>query len=75
MQRGEIYAFFYIPAGTTAEALANRQPTISFYTNESYFVPGSLLMKDFRTASELAGLALTRETLYARGATEQKPWA
>lgn len=72
MQRGEIYAFFYIPAGTTAEALANRQPTISFYTNESYFVPGSLLMKDFRTASELAGLALTRETLYARGATEKK---
>lgn len=72
MQRGEIYAFFYIPAGTTAEALANRQPTISFYTNESYFVPGSLLMKDFRTASEFAGLALTRETLYARGATEKK---
>lgn len=72
VQRGEIFSFFYIPAGTTEKALANRQPTISFYTNESYFVPGSLLMKDFRTASELAGLALTRETLYARGATEDK---
>lgn len=70
MQRGEIYAFFYIPKGTTDKALSNRQPKISFYTNESYFVPGSLLMKDFRTASELAGLALTRETLYAKGATE-----
>ncbi len=70
MQRGEIYAFFYIPRGTTEEALSNRQPKISFYTNEAYFVPGSLLMKDFRTASELSGLALTRETLYARGATE-----
>lgn len=72
MQRGEIYSFFYIPKGTTEEALANRQPKISFYTNEAYFVPGSLLMKDFRTASELAGLALTRETLYAKGATEDK---
>ena len=70
MQRGEIFSFFYIPKGTTEEALANRQPKISFYTNEAYFVPGSLLMKDFRTASELSGLALTRETLYARGATE-----
>ena len=70
MQRGEIFAFFYIPKGTTDEALANRQPKISFYTNESYFVPGSLLMKDLRTASELTGLALTRETLYAKGATE-----
>lgn len=72
MQRGEIYSFFYIPEGTTEDALANRQPKISFYTNESYFVPGSLLMKDFRTASELAGLALTRESLYAKGATEDK---
>lgn len=70
MQRGEIFSFFYIPKGTTEEALAYRQPKISFYTNEAYFVPGSLLMKDFRTASELSGLALTRETLYARGATE-----
>lgn len=72
MQRGEIFSFFYIPKGTTEEALASRQPGISFYTNEAYFVPGSLLMKDFRTASELSGLALTRETLYARGATEDK---
>lgn len=70
MQRGEIFAFFHIPAGTTENAIANRQPKISFYTNEAYFVPGSLLMKDFRTASELSGLALTRETLYAKGATE-----
>lgn len=70
MQRGEIFSFFYIPNGSTEEALASRQPKISFYTNEAYFVPGSLLMKDFRTASELSGLALTRETLYARGATE-----
>ncbi len=75
MQRGEIYAFFYIPRGTTEEALANRQPRISFYTNEAFFVPGSLLMKDFRTASELCGLALTRETLYARGATEDHAMA
>lgn len=70
MQRGEIFAFFHIPAGTTEDAISNRQPRISFYTNEAYLVPGSLLMKDLRTASELSGLALTRENLYARGATE-----
>lgn len=71
MQRGEIFAFFYIPEGTTEKAIANRQPKISFYTNEAYLVPGSLLMKDMRTASELSGLALIRETLYAKGLTEQ----
>lgn len=72
VQRGEIYGFFYIPRGLTEEAIAQRQPKLSFYTNDAYFVPGTLLMKDFRYASELAGLALTRENLYARGATERQ---
>ncbi|MGN0047324.1 MAG: ABC transporter permease [Bacteroides sp.] len=72
MQRGEIYGFFYIPDGLTEEAIANRQPRLSFYTNDTYFVPGTLLMKDLRYASELAGLALTRENLYGRGLTEQQ---
>lgn len=72
MQRGEIYGFFYIPQGLTEDAIANRQPRLSFYTNETYFVPGTLLMKDLRYASELSGLALTRETLYGKGLTEQQ---
>lgn len=71
MQRGEIYAFLYIPRNTTVDALSNKQPKISFYTNDCYYVPGSLLMKDLKTASVLMGLALTRETLYARGANEK----
>lgn len=72
MQRGEIYGFFHIPRGLTEEAIAQRQPRLSFYTNDCYFVPGTLLMKDLRYASELAGLALTRENLYARGMTERQ---
>ncbi len=72
MQRGEIYGFFYIPQGLTEDAIANRQPRLSFYTNETYFVPGTLLMKDLRYACELAGLALTRETLYGKGLTEEQ---
>ena len=72
MQRGEIYGFFYIPRGLTEDAIANRQPKLSFYTNDTYFVPGTLLMKDLRYASELSGLALTRENLYARGLTERQ---
>src|SRR5574344_1432438 len=71
MQKGEIYAILYIPKNTTDDALANRQPRLSFYTNETYFVPGTLLMKDLKTASVLSGLALTRETLYAKGANER----
>ena len=72
MQRGEIYGFFYIPRGLTEDAIANRQPRLSFYTNETYLVPGTLLMKDLRYASELSGLALTRENLYGKGLTERQ---
>lgn len=72
MQRGEIYGFFHIPQGLTEEAIANRQPRLAFYTNDTYFVPGTLLMKDLHYASELSGLALTRENLYGRGLTEQQ---
>lgn len=67
MQRGEIYAIFRIPKGTTQATLTQRQPVLSYYTNDVYFIPASLLMKDMRKISEMAGLAITRETMRARG--------
>ncbi len=67
MQRGEIYGIFRIPKGTTEAALTQRQPVISFYTNDTYFVAASLLMKDMRKMSEMAGLAMTRATMRAQG--------
>lgn len=70
MQRGEVYAIFRIPRGTTEAALTSRQPRIAFYTNDAYYVAASLLMKDMRKLSELSGLAITRETLRARGVNE-----
>lgn len=72
MQRGEIYGIFRIPKGTTEAALTQRQPVISFYTNDSYYIAASLLMKDMRKLSELAGLAITRETMRARGFTDDQ---
>ena len=72
MQEGKIYAFYFIPEGTTAKALASRQPKISFYTNYSYLVAGSLLYKDQRTMSELASGAIGRATLRAKGATDDQ---
>lgn len=75
MQRGEIYAFYYIPERTTEEAISSKQPTVSFYTNNSYLIAGSLLYKDLRTMSELAGGAIGRANLYAKGATENQAMA
>ena len=75
IQRGEIYSFYYIPEGTTEATLASRQPKGSFYVNYSYLIAGSLLYKDQRTISELAAGAVGRETLYAKGATEDQAMA
>lgn len=72
MQRREIYAFLYIPKGTTEKAMSSRQPKISFYTNNSYLVAGSLLYKDLRIMSELASGAITRASLRAKGANEKQ---
>lgn len=75
VQRGEIYGFYLIPKGTTKQAQLQRIPTVSFYTNYSYLVAGSLLYRDMRTMSELASGAASRTVLYARGATEQQAMA
>jgi ABC-2 type transport system permease protein len=70
MQRGDIYGFFYIPKNTTKKALSSRRPTISFYTNGSWFIAGSLLYRDMRTMSELTNGAIARESLRAKGYTD-----
>lgn len=75
VQRGEIYGFFYIPRGLTEDAVGQRQPHVSFYTNETYFIPASLLMKDLRLSAELLGLSISRETLTARGVPADKAMA
>jgi len=72
MQRGEIYGIFFIPRGTTEAALTQRQPVISFYTNDTYYVAASLLMKDMRKMSEIAGLAMTRATMRAQGSRDDQ---
>lgn len=72
IQKGEIYAFYYIPEGTTEATLASRQPKVSFYANYSYLIAGSLIYRDMRTMSELASGAVGRATLYAKGANEDQ---
>ena len=72
MQRGEVYAIFYIPRGLTQETISSRQPAVSFYTNETYFIPAALLMKDMRMAAEMLGISITRESLYGRGLTNDQ---
>ena len=72
MQRGEVYGIFYIPENFSAEASTGKQPKLSFYTNGSYLIAGSLLFKDMKTISVLAGGAVGLKTGTAKGLTESQ---
>lgn len=70
MQEGEIYGIFYIPEGFKQKASSGKEPQLSFYTNDSYILPGSLIYKDMRMQSALANGVVQRTLLLARGGTE-----
>lgn len=69
MQCNKIYAFLYIPKGTTEKLLASRQPKISYYYNMASVMSGSLLMKDLKTISSLGSAAVGQATMRAKGYT------
>ncbi|WP_106830809.1 ABC transporter permease [Parabacteroides pacaensis] len=72
MQRGEIYGIFLIPQGFTVEASTGKQPTLSYYTNYSFLIAGSLVYRDMRTMATLAGAAVGLQMGLAKGYTERQ---
>lgn len=67
MQKGEVYGIFHIPADFRQEVSTGKEPVISFYTNDTYILPGSLVYKDMRLQSALANGAVQRTLLLAKG--------
>ena len=72
IQKNEIYAFLYIPRGTTEELLASRQPKISFYYSNVTLLAGGTLFKDLTTISSLGSAAIGSAKLSALGKTEDE---
>lgn len=72
MQRNEIYAFLYIPKGTTSELLSMRQPKISFYYSSASLTAGALLYRDLKTISTLGSASVASSVLSAKGLTEKQ---
>lgn len=72
VQDGEVYGFVVIPEDFEAKAMAGRQPELTFYTNDIYYIPGSLLFKDFKTMAVLASGAVVQQTMLAKGAYEHE---
>ncbi|MDR2628127.1 MAG: ABC transporter permease [Dysgonamonadaceae bacterium] len=72
MQRGDIYAFILVPKHFERDVVSGKQPKISFYTNNSFLIAGSLLFRDMKTIATLAAAAAGREQRRARGYTDRQ---
>lgn len=72
MQRGNVYGIFYIPANFSTDAATGKQPKLSFYTNATYLIAASLLFRDMKTMSVLAGAAVGLQTGQAKGYTNDQ---
>ena len=72
IQENRIYAFLYIPRGTTAQLLASRRPKVSYYYSLTSLTGGSLLMKDLKTIATLGSAGVGQGILSAHGLTDKQ---
>lgn len=75
IQRNEIYAFMYIPRGTTDKLLAARQPKISLYYSLTSLSAGAMLYSDMKTIATLGSASVGMATMTAKGLTPEQTMA
>ncbi len=67
VRTGKTFGFFYIPADFQENALSGRTPTLSFFSNMSIFVPGTLSFKGFKTVAVTTSGSIVEATLTSTG--------
>lgn len=68
IRSGEIFGFFVIPANFERDVLAGKSPTLSYYNNLTYFVPGTLTFKGFKTVAVTTQAGVVQQMLVTSGA-------
>lgn len=70
VRSGEIFGFFYIPRNFEQDAVGGNSPTITYYTNMTYYVPGTLAFKGFKTMAVGTSGAIAETKLVDAGVNE-----
>lgn len=70
VRRGDIYGFFVIPQGFERNAVSGRAPSLEYFSNMTYFVPGTLSFKGFKTMAVLTNAGMVSTQLVSVGATD-----
>jgi len=71
VRAGETFGFFVIPANFEKDALSGNTPTLEYYTNMTYFVPGTLSFKGFKTVAVTTAGGVVQQTLVSMGVDPQ----
>lgn len=67
VRSGKTYGFFMIPQNFQNDATAGKKPTITYYCNLTYFVPGSLMFKGFKTTAVTTSGGIVQTNLVGAG--------
>jgi len=67
MQRGKVYGIFVIPPHFRHNLVNRNQPKVTFYTNYSYLVAGSLVFRDMKSTGVLVSGSANRQVQLAKG--------
>lgn len=68
VKEGRVFGFFVIPHQFAKDAIGGDKPALSFYCNDTYFVPGTLVFKGFKTISVTTSGGLVQAQLVQSGA-------
>lgn len=71
VQRGEVFGFFVIPEDFERDAVGGRAPTLTFYSNLTFYVPGTLVFKGFKTMAVTTSGRIVQTDLLSKGAPSE----
>ncbi len=72
VKSGKAYGFFIIPRDFMADAVGGRAAELSFYSDLTFFIPGTLTYKGFMATAVTASGGLVKTTLTASGLLDDR---
>jgi len=70
VRSGEVFGFYVIPANFEEDVFAGRRPTLNYYSNMTYFVPGTFTYKGFKTIAVSTAAGVVAERAASMGLPE-----
>lgn len=70
VRQGRIFGFFVIPENFEEDVFAGNQPTLNYYSNLTYYVPGTYSYKGFKSIAVATASSVVKDMAVSRGIPE-----